>query len=99
MKTLFLIFGLSANVMAYTYKQVDDTTILRIEDSAFIPTDPNNRDYAEFLIWKKAGGVIAAKDPVVVVNPIRDQAKTDLTASKTDTERITALIKYLGLDK
>ena len=31
-------------------------TIVRDVDGAFIPDDPANLDYAEYLRWKKAGG-------------------------------------------
>lgn len=38
------------------YKYSNDV-ILRIADNAFIPIDPENRDYAEYLRWADAGGV------------------------------------------
>ena len=46
-----------------TYTQVWDhatgkpseTTILRDEDQAFIPTDPDNIDYQDYLAWTKKG--------------------------------------------
>ena len=38
------------------YKYSKDV-ILRIKDSAFIPIDPDNRDYVEYLRWVEAGGV------------------------------------------
>lgn len=31
------------------------TTIFRRSDSAYIPNDPANRDYAEYLEWLEAG--------------------------------------------
>jgi len=34
--------------MTYTWANAEQTTLLR-SDGANIPTDPNNRDYAEFL--------------------------------------------------
>ena len=47
-----------------TYTQVWDhmtgkpseTAILRDEDGAFIPTDPDNVDYQAYLAWVKKGG-------------------------------------------
>ena len=30
-------------------------TVLRVEDQAYIPFDPANRDYQEFLAWQEAG--------------------------------------------
>ena len=48
--------------MIYTYKKVKDfdggddaKTILRIEDKAFIPFDPDNVDYQEYLEWVAEG--------------------------------------------
>ena len=29
--------------------------VLRLADNAFIPFDPQNRDYAEYLAWIEAG--------------------------------------------
>ena len=29
--------------------------VLRVEDQAFIPFDPANRDYQEYLAWVEAG--------------------------------------------
>ena len=38
------------------YKYSEDV-ILRLSDSAYIPKDPENRDYAEYLAWVDFGGV------------------------------------------
>jgi hypothetical protein len=38
----------------YTLTQ-DENVILRDEDQAHIPTDPDNRDYQEFLAWCDEG--------------------------------------------
>lgn len=32
-------------------------TVQRTSDGAFIPFDPANRDYQEYLAWVEAGGV------------------------------------------
>ena len=46
--------------------------VIRTADGAHIPPDPANRDYAEYLAWKEAGGVPDPykKDPVI--NPALD---------------------------
>ena len=41
--------------MTYTLTQTPDI-IVRDEDQAFIPADPDNVDYQEFLAWTKKGG-------------------------------------------
>ena len=46
-----------------TYKQIYDVVrkqtmqyaILRVDDNAFIPFDPANTDYQEYLRWLEAG--------------------------------------------
>lgn len=38
-----------------TYKLTQTTTILRIEDGAYIPADPTNADYQEYQIWLAEG--------------------------------------------
>ena len=49
--------------MTYTYKKIKDLegneakTILRKEDSAFIPFDETNTDYQAYLLWVSEGGV------------------------------------------
>ncbi len=54
--------------MTYTYKKVKDfdgneaKTILRKEDSAFIPFDEGNRDYQAYLAWVAEGNTAEAAD-------------------------------------
>jgi hypothetical protein len=38
--------------------------IKRIADNAFIPFDPDNRDYAEYLEWVEAGNTPMPADEV-----------------------------------
>ena len=38
-----------------TYQLTKFNTILRLTDNAFIPFDPANRDYAEYLHWLENG--------------------------------------------
>jgi len=45
-----------------------ENTILRAADGARIPTDPANRDYAEYLRWRAEGGI-----PTPVHEPSADE--------------------------
>jgi hypothetical protein len=46
------------------YKLTDTTTIIRLADSASIPNDPANTDYAEYLEWVEAGNTATAADAI-----------------------------------
>jgi hypothetical protein len=48
--------------------------VIRTEDSASIPPDPANRDYAEYLQWVEDGGV---PDPYVPPEPVPGQPSAD----------------------
>jgi len=37
------------------YQLTTGTSIIRLSDGAFIPNDPGNRDYREYLDWLEAG--------------------------------------------
>jgi len=37
------------------YKLTNSTSIIRLPDNAFIPADPANSDYQEYLKWLEAG--------------------------------------------
>ena len=49
-----------------SYKIAGPKFILRVEDNAFIPTDPANTDYAGYLSWAAAGN---APLPADMPNP------------------------------
>ena len=44
------------------YKLTDNTQIIRISDSAFIPADPANSDYANYLEWVEEGNTPTPAD-------------------------------------
>jgi hypothetical protein len=56
--------------------QVSETMILRDEDGAFIPLNPDNTDYQEYLAWLDEGN-----EPTIYTPP-----NTTLPAPPTDTE-------------
>lgn len=57
--------------------------VIRLSDQAFIPPDPANRDYAEFLAWKEAGGV---PDPYKKPQPPIDPELDSVGTGKTTNE-------------
>ena len=49
------------------YKKVSGTEIIyRLKDGGFIPLDPENRDYQQYLLFISKGGKIKEYDPITV---------------------------------
>ena len=46
------------------YQLTTSTSILRLSDGAFIPNDPGNRDYREYLDWLDAGNTPEPAPPL-----------------------------------
>jgi hypothetical protein len=46
------------------YKLTNTDSIIRIADGASIPANPANTDYAEYLLWVKAGNTATAADAI-----------------------------------
>jgi len=56
------------------YKLTNSTSITRLADSASIPNDPANTDYAQYLQWLSEGNAPLPADPVpVYVEPVAEQ--------------------------
>ena len=68
-----------------------ESTVIRTADSAHIPNDPANRDYAEYLKWKEAGGV---PDPYVAPPPVPPTATTEQQTLFDHENRILAIEGY-----
>lgn len=68
-----------------SYKLTKYGTLIRIQDGANIPTDPKNRDYAEYLAWL-ATDPKSQPDPadpeLDAVSAILEKADTDITAAE-----------------
>ena len=67
------------------YQLLSGNTILRLKDNVFIPTDPANRDYAEYLAWLEDGNEpLPAPEPpsVSALTPVEKLAAAGLTVSE-----------------
>lgn len=65
-----------------TYQLTTGTTILRLEDNAFIPPDPANTDYAAYLEWVAAGNQpepAPEPEPVPELTPAEKLANAGLS--------------------
>ena len=51
------------------YQLTDTDSIRRLSDNAFIPADPANTDYAEFLRWQAEGNTPEPADPLPPAPP------------------------------
>lgn len=72
------------------YKQIDETTIQRLSDGAFIPADDRNPSYQEFTAWIAAGNTIEAADPIVQPDPAPADVSSTLIALLIDKGVIAA---------
>lgn len=65
-----------------TYRLSSGECVLRIEDNAFIPPDPANADYQEYLAWIEAGNTpepAPALSPALEPTPAEKLAAAGLT--------------------
>jgi len=70
------------------YQLTAGDSIIRTEDDAWIPADPANRDYAEYLQWVDAGGV---PDPYLPPEPVPPQPTQEQQVLFEHENRILAL--------
>jgi len=67
------------------YQLTTSTSIIRLTDNAFIPPDPGNRDYREYLEWVEAGNTPepAPEPPAPVeLTPAEKLAASGLTVAE-----------------
>lgn len=60
------------------YKLTNSSFIFRLADSAFLPADPANTDYQQYLLWLAAGNIPEPADPSE--NPRIAEIKAELTS-------------------
>jgi hypothetical protein len=68
-----------------TYQLTTGDTILRLTDNAFIPKDPANTDYREYLAWCEAGNTpepAPEPEPVPEPTPAEKLAAAGLTVDE-----------------
>jgi len=70
------------------YQLTATDLIIRTADGAFIPNDPANRDYAEYLQWVEDGGV---PDPYVPPPDVPLDPSTEQTVLYEHENRIRIL--------
>lgn len=75
------------------YQLTHTTDILRQADQAYIPTDPANTDYADYLLWCEEGNT---PDPFVPPAPAPERTAAEKLAAAGLT--IDELKGLLGLD-
>lgn len=66
----------------------NETTVQRLTDNAFIPFDPGNRDYREYLSWLKEGNTpepYVAPPPPPELTPAEKLANAGLTIDELKT--------------
>lgn len=51
------------------YKLTNSTSITRLSDGAYIPSDRSNTDYAAYLQWLGDGNMPLPADPIVIPVP------------------------------
>ena len=76
-----------------TYQLTSVDSILRIEDRAWIPQDPDNRDFAEYTAWLAAGNTpLPAPAPPAPAPPAPLTPVEKLAAAGLTVEELKALL-------
>ena len=73
-----------------TYQLTNSETIKRLSDNAFIPLDPANTDYQQYLLWLEEGNTPLPPDPIPEPEPPTAQQK--LEAAGLTVEELKELL-------
>ena len=72
------------------YQLTNSTTIKRLSDNAFIPQDPANTDYQQYLEWIAQGNEPLPPDPIPEPESLTAQQK--LEAAGLTVEELKELL-------
>jgi len=72
------------------YKLINNTIIFRLEDYTYIPSDPTNTDYQQYLQWLSEGNEPLPMDPIVEPEPLTPEQK--LQAAGLTVEELRTLL-------
>ena len=78
------------NITIMTYQLTQGDIILHLTDNAFIPPDPANTDYQQYLKWLAEGNTPLPPDPIVEPETLTPQQK--LEASGLTVEELKELL-------
>jgi hypothetical protein len=73
-----------------TYQLTQGDTILRTIDGSFIPPDPANTDYQQYLEWVSQGNEPLPPDPIPEPEPLTPEQK--LAQSGLTVEELKELL-------
>lgn len=72
------------------YKLIQGSGIRRLSNNAFIPPDPANTDYQQYLLWVSQGNNPLPPDPIPEPEPLTAQQK--LEAAGLSVEELKGLL-------
>ena len=68
----------------YIDGRIFENGIKRLSDGAFIPPDPANTDYQQYLLWLEEGNTPLPPDPIPEPEPLTPQQKLEAAGLPID---------------
>jgi hypothetical protein len=78
----------------HTRGQVSDNVIVRDEDGAFVPFDPDNVDYQDYLAWLDEGNA-PSPPPAIPTPPMEEPPPPDIVEVHAQVQDIDARLTDL----